>query len=86
MMNILFPGGQNGSVRVMDLRKESEDSSCVWKYQPHNRDVTKLAFAPWKLVSNSVLFYRSMYIECTVAVAIYSVLLCSTMYIQCTSL
>lgn len=48
-----YAGCQLGSVVVVDWRGGSSDS--LWtKYQPHSRDVTRLAFAPWKLVLHSL--------------------------------
>lgn len=38
-------GGEMGNVIVMDWRGTNP---VLFKYQPHSRDVTHLAFAPWK--------------------------------------
>ena len=57
-------GCQLGSVVVMDWRGGPGDS-CWSKYQPHSRDVTRLAFAPWK----SVYTYTYMYMYIHVIVA-----------------
>ena len=43
--NIIHAGGEMGSVVVMDWRGTNP---VLLKYQPHSRDVTRLAFAPWK--------------------------------------
>lgn len=45
--NRIATGGQSGSVCVMDWRKSSGNGSSRHTYQPHTRDVTKLAFVPW---------------------------------------
>lgn len=45
--NRIATGGQKGRVVIMDLRKGEGSDSCLHKYQPHSKDITKLTFAPW---------------------------------------
>ena len=45
----MYAGSQSGGVVVLDWRGGSGEDSCWSKYHPHTREITGLAFAPWKL-------------------------------------